>query len=219
MTRPLLRLMLLAGLTALVGCSEHLNTAEDQYTDWQARNVEAFDQEFDLAKNAIATAKAQYGVDWEQNCSYRLYRNYQLVDSRTGTRRDSIIVRIIDQGAGDICPLYTDTVRYNYIGRLLPTDTDPTGKMFSHSGTTIYPADIFSPTTSVPYKACVRNMNAGVATALMQMHIGDRWIVTIPPELGYGDDGTSSIPGYSNLYFEMQLKAFYHPGPAVPDWQ
>ena len=39
------------------------------------------------------------------------------------------------------------------------------------------------------------------------MHIGDKWKVYIPSEMGYGDGGTpdGSIPGGSVLVFEMEL--------------
>lgn len=219
MIRKTLTLMLLVGAAVLTACSEHLNEEADQYYDWQNRNNTAFDQKMQTAKAAIASAKAQYGINWEANCRYRLFRNYQLVDVSQANSHDSIVVEVIEAGTGDISPIYTDTVRYNYLGRLLPTDSYPEGKIFSHSGSTVYPADIFNPTSSSPYKAAISSQIQGVATALQNMHIGDHWIVTIPAELAYGTSGTSNIPGSSVLFFEMQLKAFYHPGQPVPEWR
>jgi FKBP-type peptidyl-prolyl cis-trans isomerase len=38
------------------------------------------------------------------------------------------------------------------------------------------------------------------------MHIGDKWKVYIPSELGYGERGAGAdIPGGSALIFEMEL--------------
>ena len=40
---------------------------------------------------------------------------------------------------------------------------------------------------------------------LQQMSLGERWLVYIPWDYGYGSSGSSSILGYSTLIFDMQL--------------
>ena len=46
----------------------------------------------------------------------------------------------------------------------------------------------------------------GWTEALQLMHIGDKWKLYIPSELGYGDRGSGAgIPGGSTLVFEMEL--------------
>ena len=45
----------------------------------------------------------------------------------------------------------------------------------------------------------------GWTEALQMMHIGDKWKLYIPSELGYGDRGSGAIPGGSTLLFEMEL--------------
>jgi len=50
------------------------------------------------------------------------------------------------------------------------------------------------------------------------MHIGDRWKVYMPYQLAYGESGSSSIPGYSTLVFDMTLVAYYRAGTTLPDW-
>jgi len=45
----------------------------------------------------------------------------------------------------------------------------------------------------------------GWTEALQMMHIGDKWKLYIPSELGYGDRGSGAIPGGSVLVFEIEL--------------
>jgi FKBP-type peptidyl-prolyl cis-trans isomerase FklB len=61
----------------------------------------------------------------------------------------------------------------------------------------------------------------GMVTALMKMHIGDRWKVYIPYQLGYGTTTSSStsIPGYSTLIFDLTLSSYYRMDTTVPDDQ
>ncbi len=37
------------------------------------------------------------------------------------------------------------------------------------------------------------------------MHVGDEWILYVPPELGYGEEQTGPIPPNSVLVFRLQL--------------
>lgn len=45
----------------------------------------------------------------------------------------------------------------------------------------------------------------GWQIALTQMHVGDKWRIYIPSELGYGSRGTDGIPKNSTLIFEIEL--------------
>jgi FKBP-type peptidyl-prolyl cis-trans isomerase len=45
----------------------------------------------------------------------------------------------------------------------------------------------------------------GWIIALQQMHIGDKWEVYIPAEMGYGKLSQPDIPGGSTLIFEIEL--------------
>lgn len=68
----------------------------------------------------------------------------------------------------------------------------------------------------MPATLRVSNTVEGFTTAVMHMHIGDRWRVYVPWQLGYGDQTTQELQAYSLLRFEIELKAYYHAG-IVPD--
>ena len=118
-----------------------------------------------------------------------------------------IVVRIIHEGKGTESPIFTDTVKVNYSGRLLPSTTHKSGLLFENT----WSAD-YNPDTSAPRKLAVAAVVEGWATALQQMHVGDRWQVYIPYPIGYGTTppSGSSIPAYSTLIFDMELESFWH---------
>jgi FKBP-type peptidyl-prolyl cis-trans isomerase len=95
-------------------------------------------------------------------------------------------------------PKLQDTVVAHYAGTL----TD--GKEFDNSYKRGEPL-------SIPVGGVIR----GWTEALQLMHIGDKWKVYIPSELGYGDRGAGAdIPGGATLVFEMELLAI-KPAAAV----
>jgi FKBP-type peptidyl-prolyl cis-trans isomerase len=53
------------------------------------------------------------------------------------------------------------------------------------------------------------NLIEGWEEALQKMHRGEKWLLIVPPELGYGSRGRlPSIPRSSTLIFEMELADF-----------
>ena len=57
-----------------------------------------------------------------------------------------------------------------------------------------------------PLELPVGGVIPGWTQILQMMHIGDKWKVYIPSELGYGDRGAGAdIPGGATLVFEMEL--------------
>lgn len=53
----------------------------------------------------------------------------------------------------------------------------------------------------------LRELIQGWIIALQQMHVGDKWEVYLPAEMGYGRFSQPGIPGGSTLIFTIQLIA------------
>lgn len=99
-----------------------------------------------------------------------------------------VLCKIIKSGTGDKPPRGNNVVTVHYKGSLI------NGKVFDSSYERGYP-EAFR----------LNELITGWQIALTQMHVGDKWIVYIPQEVGYGRQGSGSIPGYSTLIFEMEL--------------
>lgn len=62
-----------------------------------------------------------------------------------------------------------------------------------------------------PLELPVGGVIPGWTQVLQLMHIGDKWKVYIPSDLGYGDRGAGAdIPGGATLVFEMELLGIKH---------
>ena len=180
----------LAGMVS--SCSEETET-EGEFDNWQEKN------------EAVLT-------QWAANSSYKKILTYSKNASLQGlTNEDYIYVEVLEQGSGTVCPLYTDTVRIAYRGHYIPTASYPEGSVFDQTY-----EDDFQWNTAKEVDYVTSSFVDGFTTALMNMHAGDRWRVRIPYTLGYGESGSSSITGYSNLVFEIALYDFWHPGDTRP---
>ena len=97
--------------------------------------------------------------------------------------------RVINEGKGIKKPNLTSKVTVHYIGKL------ENGVEFDSSYSRQKPA-------SFP----VNGVIPGWTEALQLMSIGDKWEITIPPELGYGSHGAGNvIPPDATLIFEVEL--------------
>lgn len=208
--------LLMMSVMMLASCSEDDNSY-DEYANWQVRNEQAF-------ADTLAYAKQQ----GEANGWY-VYRCWSLVDQTpnkdtqgntltlTYKDEDNIVVHVLDKGEGSGCPMYTDSVKVSYRGRLLPT-TDENGKVSEGYVFDTTFDGTYNKSTAQLTKFAVGGLIDGFVTALLKMHIGDHWMVYIPHQLGYGaSTSNSSIPAYSMLRFEIVLDSYYHAGVKVPD--
>ena len=57
----------------------------------------------------------------------------------------------------------------------------------------------------VPLVCRLCDLIEGWIIAMQQMHIGDKWELYIPAEMGYGKFSQPGIPGGSTLIFEIEL--------------
>lgn len=176
----------------------------DPYHDWKSRNEAWFKQ--------IADSAHRGGSEWLMFKSTLKSPKYQ-----SGVLGDSIFVHVLKRGTGDVRPAYTDSVRINFRGSLMPTVDEqgiPLTTIFSQ---TYYQS--FDPLTASPQKACISSFTEGFATALENMVEGDDWLVYIPYQLFYGEKANGIIPAYSAACFRINLVAVYPVGTVVPDWK
>lgn len=211
MKRLFLPLLLLLACGFAACSEENDNETANEYANWKARNETWFAEKMATARQAIAEAKAAYGDDWQAHSEWLILRNYTLAPDAASETSDSVPVQILVRGEGSGCPLYTDTASVCYLGRLMPTELHPQGYPFSFTGTYPSTEQVFSEATRAPIKSVVSGNIMGFTTALMYMHIGDRWRVYIHPDMAYGSSATTYIPAYSVLDFTIELRAFYKP--------
>ena len=204
-----------------ISCSESDNTIEE-YPDWKKHNETFFNQLYAQAKAAEASGSGEYKV----------IRNWTLppdTETFTAEAGDHVIVQVLkDGGSPNPSPLFNDTVVVSYRGRLLPSASYSEGRIFEdHIGEATDPQAFdyvkMGVSTTVTASSSGSSSSSpnidGFTTVLQHMRIGDYWRVYIPYQLGYGEEDTSTIPGYSTLVFDLYLKAYYHPGESVPPVQ
>lgn len=207
--------LLVMAVFALSSCSEDDNTV-DEYANWQERNEQAFADTLKYAQAQMAAGSSEWKVflNWSlQNQTPNKDANGNALPL-TYKNEDYIVVHVLDKGKGSGCPMYTDSVKVSYRGRILGTDTYPAGYVFDKTFDGTY-----DKTTAQLSKMAVNGGYIdGFTTALLNMHIGDRWMVYMPYQLAYGttQSSTSSIPAYSMLRFEIVLDSYYRIGQVVP---
>ena len=172
-----------------VACEETEGVA-DQYTDWEARNQAYIDSIAEVAKNNPS--------EWKIFPSYKLPTSF---DVALMDVNEKIYCRVLEKGDGNITPLFTDYVSVHYRGRLIPL-YDGSEYVFDQSYQGALDKDVALPVT---FAVNDEYSIIGWVTALQHMKIGDRWEVYIPSDLAYGDYGSTGIPGFSTLVFDISL--------------
>ena len=134
-----------------------------------------------------------------------------------------VAVKVLTAGTGSGSPLYSDSARVSCVGRIIPSTSYADGYAFirTYNGT-------FNPNTVAPINIGVHgtfgkatktftpyNVPDGLTTALMNMHIGDRWLVYVPYRLGYGTRTANYVPAYSTLIFDILLSGYSRAGVKV----
>lgn len=103
------------------------------------------------------------------------------------TTESGLQYKVISTGSGSK-PAAGQKVKVHYTGKLLD------GRVFDSSVERGEPA-VFG----------INEVIAGWTEALQLMTVGSKWLIFIPPALGYGEYGTQGIPGNSVLVFEVEL--------------
>lgn len=123
---------------------------------------------------------------------YRL-KNQQFLEEiarEEGVERlpSGVLYKVITRGESDKTPMAGSVVSVHYRGTLI------NGREFDNSWK-----------RGCPEAFRLRDVIEGWQHALTAMHPGDRWMIYIPYELGYGSRTSGPIPAYSTLIFEVEL--------------
>ena len=194
---PLILLALIAPL-AMSSCSEE-DDIVDEFPNWQVTNEAFVDHLTDSVNKLLADNPLR--TDWKR------LKSWSKLNSEAGTNADYILVKVLEssQETNASKPLYTDSVAVHYQGRLLPSTRYTEGYVFDQS----YYGN-FNPELSRPTKMKLSDLIDGFVTAVLNMQRGDRWLVYIPYQLGYGaSSSNSAVPSYSTLVFDIALADFY----------
>ena len=99
-----------------------------------------------------------------------------------------IYYTVLQSGEGKVSPTVRSIVSVHYKGYLID------GKEFDNS---------YKRNCPEAFRLC--EVIDGWQLALQQMHVGDKWVIYIPSEMGYGSKASGPIPGFSTLIFEVEL--------------
>ena len=181
-------------LLTLSACKDD-DGVEEEFPNWQATNEAYF--------NSLVAETQQKVAAGDQ--SWALLTCYSKPDTDyTPVNTDYVVVHKLASGSGTASPFATDSVDISYQGVLLPSLHYPTGMPFSASY-----EEPFDPIIATPAAFWMGGIVDGLETALLQMHLGDHWKIYVPHQLGYGAAGSTGIPGYSTLIFDVRLEGFW----------
>jgi len=172
----------------------------EEFANWQARNDAFFLSLEDSLKADPAS--------WQKIKAYTKDENTE------GAVTDYIYAKELSPGDPyEEPPLFSDSVRVCYRGRLIPSDNYPLGYIFdqTYSGT-------FNVHTRSVSDGVVSNYVVGFSTALQHMTRDARWLIYIPYALGYGETASSVIPAYSTLIFDIELVDYTRDGLPLDSW-
>lgn len=201
-------LCLVALLLSLTSCSESDGT-ENEFDNWKERNDSFFNSIYNQAKSAVDSGSKEWKV----------IRQWSLPEAVGTNPENHIVARVLSEGQGSGCPLYTDTVYVHYRLRYIPTTQHPQGPVIEETW-----AGEYNLATMSPRKISVAAIS-GWETALQNMHIGDRWLLYVPYQLAYGtadyqpSSSSGKIYGCSVLIYDVTLVAYYRKGQVVPAWK
>lgn len=173
---------------SFVACEETKD--EGEYANWKERNDNYIDS---IAKVAKANADGK----WKILKSWKLPADNTSDLGNSFNVQNYVYAHVKSTGSGTVVPIYTDSVAVSYRGKLI------NGDIFDET----FISEELNPETAgkIVFKLDDGTLGVGFATALQYMHKGDLWDVYIPWNLAYGTAGLGSIPGYSDLIFELYL--------------
>lgn len=142
-------------------------------------------------------------VKANQEAIFNISANKEYKEIKSQSNAGSIYVKVLKEGEDTQQIFYNSKVKCYYTGSFVaeyPDRNIEAGDIFDSS----------EPPYQNPAEFEVNGVVDGFTTALMNMHVGDRWEVWMPSQLAYGSSGMSKngviiIPGYSALKFEIEV--------------
>lgn len=143
-------------------------------------------------------------VEWaklNQEAYYNISANKAYKALKSQSNAGSIYYKVLKEGTGTQQIYYNSKVKCYYTGSYVVT--------YKSDKINIKEGDVFD-SAEPPYMNAVdfsvNTVVDGFSTALQYMHVGDRWEIWIPSNMGYGSSSSSSgIPAYSTLKFELEV--------------
>lgn len=179
-------------LPVFASCSEE-DGSDQEYANWQQKNEAFFEQQYQA--HSVATENSYILPSWTQPSSKSL---------SDIAHTQCVLVDVLVRGEGTTCPYFTDSVKVDWAGRLMPSPSYANGYEFGRSY-----LDKFDPDLDEPSTFGVQGLVVGFSTVLQHMHKGDVWRVYIPYQLGYGASAKTGIPAYSTLIYDIRLVDFW----------
>ena len=176
--------MLVATFTSVAlfsSCSESKGDEVDEYADWQKKNDTYFNKVYTEAEQAIKSGKK----DWKILTAWS-------INGASAQTTDHIVVKVLKEGTGSGCPIFTDNAYVHYIGHLIPSVSYPKGYLFDKSTQT----EELSLASDKP-----------------------SLLALIPYQLGYKGVAKTGIPAYSTLIFDIYLCQYFRDDDYVIIWK
>lgn len=194
-------LCFLLPLAALLFASCEEVQKASKYDNWQARN-EAF-------IDSIARETGGLIIDSEEKAAAVEVGRLFAIATTAGTMSGDqyVYCKKITANPDGRRPLYTESVSAYYYGTLITGDRfdgNFTGYSALDQGT-LNATDKAPTEFDAPSEFSVSGVIAGWTAALQLMKTGERWMLYIPYQSGYGTSGSGSILGYSALTFDLDL--------------
>ncbi|MDD3161468.1 MAG: FKBP-type peptidyl-prolyl cis-trans isomerase [Bacteroidales bacterium] len=186
------RFLLLLVVTGMIA-----SCSDDDENVWKTRNESLFDA---LGKKEVVLPRYQtIGPNDSVKIAYDtlLYVKVEPDEVFTDTASNGgfIKYKVLRRSNNTQTPYFNSVVKVHYEGRLM------NGTLFETT---------YGKNSSGPLSTIVRGNKAGGVIrgwteVLQKMHVGDKYEVYIPWNMGYGDSQSGMIPGYSTLIFIMEL--------------
>ena len=178
-----------------------------EYDNWEPRNTAFIDSIHALAADRLLPLNAvlEEADKFEPGEMFGL----ETTASTTAGKQYVYCKKIVKNTAGAV-PVYTNTVETHYYGTLITGDTF--GGTFEGYAAT--DCGVLDPETKAPtafdsptaYSVSGAYWGTGWVSALQYMHVGERWMLYIPYQSGYGT-GTSSLLENSAFTYDLQLES------------